>query len=162
VLKQICIFLSTFFLLHAAYSADREISPTAPLYPEVSQLRNIDNSAVILKSDELTKNARALVNSGHDEITLRQALSAAEQAISLNRFNEQALLIKDQIQTLLGIRQTVVLSANDERRYSQAIVALQRGNTIEAKAIVEQMLKTPANRSVFRVTELRAWVDFLL
>jgi hypothetical protein len=162
VLKQICILLSIFVLLHAAYSAGNDISPLSPLYPEVSQLRNIDNSGAIMRSDELTESACALVSAGHDEITLRQALLAAEQAISLNRFNEQALLIKDQIQTLLGIRQLAALSADDESRYTQAIFALQRGNIIEAKALVERMLQTRANRSVFRIAELKVWVDSYL
>jgi hypothetical protein len=148
--------------MHAVYPVDRDISPIAPLYPEVSQLRNIENSAAILRSDELTESARVLFGAGHDEITLRQALSAAEQAISLNRFNAEALLIKDQIQTLLGIRQTVALSVNDESCYTQAIFALQKGNIIEAKALVERMLQTRANRSVFRIAELKVWVDSFL
>jgi predicted Zn-dependent protease len=194
----------------------REIAPTAPLYPEMSQILSMASlactesaelarrgraeealislqdaekkvrglqrlypsntlaasllvrirrgleTAGFRRSLELCEEARSLVNSGRDEITLRRALAAAERAVALDPGNAQGLLLKDQALTLLGNRLAASMSLQDEMRYAQAVSAFQAGNLLEAKALVEQLLAAPGNQQVYRVIDLRTRLDFLL
>ena len=50
---------------------------------------------------------------------------------------------------------SVVLTNTAERDYQRAVQELQKGNTIVAQAIVEQLLRDPRNRNSPRIIELQ-------
>jgi outer membrane protein assembly factor BamD (BamD/ComL family) len=124
--------------------------------------RPIDQTA-LANSRTLTTQAQNLVKSGaQNEVALRQALSLVDQAIELNPNNSEAVILKDRILSMLGGQAVTVLSGADESAYQRAIQELQRGNILEAKAIVEQLLQKGTNRRSFKVLDLQKKVDSLL
>jgi outer membrane protein assembly factor BamD (BamD/ComL family) len=124
--------------------------------------RPIDQAA-LNRSASLTAQAqRLLETSGQNEVVLQQALTLVEQAIELNNNNNQAIVLKDRILSMRGGQAATVLSGQDEASYQRAIQELQRGNIIEAKTIVEQLLLNATNKRSFKVLELQKKVDSLL
>jgi hypothetical protein len=83
------------------------------------------------------------------------ALAQLNEALKLNPNNEQAVSLKDRIQTDVGGQATVVLSSAAEREYQRAVQELQNGNTIVALAIVEQLLQDPKNKNSTKLVELQ-------
>ncbi|HON14452.1 MAG TPA: hypothetical protein PK897_10025, partial [Treponema sp.] len=77
------------------------------------------------------------------------------EALKLNPNNEQAISLKDRIQTDVGGQATAVLSSAAEREYQRAVQELQNGNTIVALAIVEQLLQDPKNKNSTKLVELQ-------
>ncbi|GMO47075.1 MAG: hypothetical protein Pg6C_09120 [Treponemataceae bacterium] len=157
-----------------AYADLLDLYEINPAYPGLRSLitqveieigiraRPVDQTALD-NSRALTSQARNLIASGtQNEIALRQALSLTDQAIGLNPNNNEAIILKDRILSMLGSRQVTVLSGADENAYQRAVQELQRGNAIEAKAIVEQLLRSEVNRRSFKVLELQKKVDSLL
>jgi hypothetical protein len=120
--------------------------------------RPVDQSA-LATSKTLTAQAQSLAAGGQNEVTLRQALSIVDRAIALNPDNNDAVILKDRILSMLGSQTVTVLSDADESAYQRAIQELQRGNVFEAKAIVEQLLEKEANRRSFKVIDLQKKVD---
>ena len=157
-----------------AYTDLLDLYEINPSYPGLKNLiynveleigirqRPVDNSAAV-KSVALTKEAQTLVNNaGRDEAKLRQALSKVDEAISLNGNNNDAIRLKDQIQTQIGGKAAVVLSSEDEIKYQQAIQELQKNNLITANALVEQLLQKQANRNSSKILELQKKIKALL
>ena len=70
--------------------------------------------------------------------------------------------MKDRIATSIGGGAQVVLSGEDEAKYQQAVQELQKGNTINASALVEQLLLNPKNKNSAKVLDLKKKVDSLL
>lgn len=145
-----------------------------PKYPGLSSLiynvklelglvqKPVDNSSLV-KSQQLYREALAIFNSsGSDQTKLRNALARLDEAIALNGNNDQAVLLKDRVQIALGGRASVVLSSADEAKYQKAIQELQKNNIVEAYALVEQLLQTPANRRSAKVLDLQKKVKALL
>ena len=145
-----------------------------PKYPGLSSLiynvklelglvqKPVDNSSLV-KSQQLYREALAIFNSsGSDQTKLRNALAKLDEAIALNGNNDQAVLLKDRGQISLGGRASVVLSSADEAKYQKAIQELQKNNIVEAYALVEQLLQTPANRRSAKVLDLQKKVKALL
>jgi hypothetical protein len=115
------------------------------------------------RSKQLSDEAAAIVASaGRDEEKLREALKKADEAISLNPDNDAAVTIKDRIQTSIGGKAAVVLSAADESKYQTAIQELQKNNIIEANAIVEQLLQNETNRRSAKILDLQKRIQALL
>lgn len=157
-----------------AYTALVDLHEINPDYPGLAQLiydveiaigvrqRPVD-PAVLARSTSLTSQAQTIVNSaGRDEVQLRQALELVDEAIELNPNNDAAMLLKDRIQISIGGGAAVVLSAEDETMYQQAIQALQRNNIVTANALVEQLLQNPANRRSSKILDLQRQIRALL
>ncbi|MBP3708995.1 MAG: hypothetical protein J6I73_01090 [Treponema sp.] len=145
-----------------------------PSYPGLSQLiYNVEidlgirqkpqDRTAITRSENLTSQARGIVNSaGRDEVRLQSALSLLDEAISLNPNNDEALLLKDRIQILIGGRAVIVLSSEDEAKYQSAIVEMQNNNIITANALVEQLLQKAENRRSSKIIDLQRKIKALL
>jgi hypothetical protein len=131
-------------------------------YSLALELDRLTGEAALRRSEELTEEARMRLAFGRDEITLRLALEAAEQAIALNKDNAEARAEKERIMSLMGNRAAAPLTAQDEARYFQAVTAIQAGNLIEAKILAEQLLLKPENRALLRVIDLKSRIDSLL
>jgi len=87
------------------------------------------------------------------------AVIQLDEAIKLNPENQQAINLKDRIQSSSGGQQVAVLSAKAEAQYMQAVAELQKGNKITAAAIVEQLLQDPKNRNSSKIQELKKRID---
>jgi endonuclease YncB( thermonuclease family) len=69
---------------------------------------------------------------------------------------------KDQLQTRMNGTRTIVLDSRSEAEYRRAVSELQRGNTLVALAIVEQLLQDPKNRSSTLSLELQRRIQSAL
>ncbi|AEE17161.1 hypothetical protein Trebr_1739 [Treponema brennaborense DSM 12168] len=158
----------------SAYTDLVDLYEINPSYPGLKQLlydveieigirrKPVDTTA-LSRSASLTKEVSALVDAaGRDELKLRQALVKIDEAIGLNPENTDAMLLKDRIQTTIGGQSVYVLSAADEALYQQSVQELQKGNTIEAMALIEQLLKNPVNKRSFKILELQKRIESLL
>ena len=93
---------------------------------------------------------------------MNTALAKVNEAIKLDSNNENAKLLKDSIQTRIGGKASVVLSAESERMYQQAIQELQQGNIIASSALVSQLLQKKENKNSAKILELKRKVDSFL
>jgi hypothetical protein len=145
-----------------------EIDPAYPGIAAVLRQAEIDmgyrraplDPEKIRRSDELTRAAQIILrdnNRGQFEAALRQL----DEAIALNPGNTQAMTLKDQVQTRMGVGNAVLTSA-DERDYQQAVRELQQGNTLIAAAIVERLFRNPRNRDSTRILELQRRIQSIL
>jgi tetratricopeptide (TPR) repeat protein len=119
------------------------------------------NPQDLAKSDELIAAAQAIVytnNQGQYPLALEQL----DQALRLNPYNHQALVLKDRVQIALTGRGTIVLDNNAEREYQRAVQALQRGNPIVALSIVQQLLRNPQYRNASKILELQRRIELVL
>lgn len=152
-----------------AYSDLLDLYQIDPDYPGLKRL--IDEVEIFLKikipppnpkdiarSSELTREARRIYDSNNRSM-FPAAVIQLDEAIKLNPENQQAINLKDRIQSSSGGQQVAVLSAKAEAQYMQAIAELQKGNKITAAAIVEQLLQDPKNRNSSKIQELKKRID---
>ncbi len=117
----------------------------------------------LAESATLTKEAATVVNSAsRDEIALNAALVKLNTALEKNPDNEEAMVLKDRIQTIIGGKASVVLSSESEALYQRAIQELQKGNTLQAAALVSQLLQKKENQNSSKIIDLKKKVDSLL
>jgi tetratricopeptide (TPR) repeat protein len=112
------------------------------------------DTRALQRSTELAASAKRIVDA-NIRSQFPVALEQLNEALKLNPNNEQAVTLKDRIQTDVGGQASVVLTSASEREYQRAVQELQRGNTIVALAIVEQLLQDPRNRNAPRIIELQ-------
>jgi len=117
--------------------------------------------ASIRRSDQLTASAKKIYDS-NARSQFDQAKLQLEEALKLNPDNQTAILLIDRIATALGGSGTAVLSGADEQKYQQAVQELQKGNTINAAALVEQLLQNVKNRNSSKILDLKKRIDSLL
>jgi hypothetical protein len=115
----------------------------------------------LARSNELTAAARVIVE-GNVRAQFPIALEQLNEALSLNPSNNQAMSLKDRVQTELGGGGSVVLSSTAEAEYQRAVRELQQGNTFVALAIVQQLLQDPQNRNSTRLLELQRRIESIL
>jgi len=72
------------------------------------------------------------------------------------------MVLADRIKTAMGGQSLVVLTAEKEEMYQQAILELSKGNTITAAAIVGALWQAPNMRRSAKVIDLKQKVDSLL
>ncbi len=117
----------------------------------------------LAESNRLTKEASSVVNSSsRDEIALSAALVKLNTALEKNPDNEEAMVLKDRIQTIIGGKASVVLSSDSEALYQQAVQELQKGNTLQAASLVSQLLQKKENQNSSKIIDLKKKVDSLL
>lgn len=148
-----------------AYSELQDLAELNPRYPglrAIIEKAEIDlglrlpppDPKALARSAELSRAARRIVDAnlrGQFPVALEQL----NEALKLDPNNEAAVSLKDRIQTDLGGQATVVLSSASERDYQRAVQELQKGNTIVALAIVEQLLQDDRNKNSSRILELQ-------
>ncbi len=116
------------------------------------------NPASIARSTELTRSARRIYDS-NNRTSFQIAISQLDEAIRLNPNNQEAIALKDRMQTAVGGQAVAVLTAADESLYQSAVRELQRGNKITASAIVEQLLQNPRSRNSAKIIDLKRRID---
>ena len=84
------------------------------------------------------------------------------QALEANPDNTEAQILKDRISTSLGGTGTAVLPANAEKLYQQAVQELQKGNTIQAYAIVSGLMENKTYSKSSKIIDLMKKVESLL
>ena len=112
------------------------------------------------KAKKLVADAQKIYNSaGNDTAKLQNALSKVDEALALVSDNKDAITLKDKITTKIGGNTSTVLSTEDERLYQLAIQRLQNNNVVGANAIVEQLLKKPANANSQKIKDLKNKIE---
>ena len=119
----------------------------------------VDNSAAT-QAKKLTREAQRLFNSaGNDVAKLNNALAKINESLRINPNNNEAETLKDKISTKIGASTTIVLSAEEQALYNDAVVKLQRGYVDDANIIVNQLLQNPKNSSSKIIKELKKKID---
>jgi tetratricopeptide (TPR) repeat protein len=113
------------------------------------------------RSRELTAAALAIIEQ-NIQSQFQVALTQLNQALNLNPNNAQAMSLKDLLQTRMGGKGVIVLDSDSELEYQRAVQELQRGNTLNALAIVQQLLQNPRNQSSTRILELQRRIESVL
>lgn len=160
--------------IYKAYADLKDLYEINPAYPNLKKLVydiEVDLGIVIPPPDEkklkrsiqLVNEARYLYQTkARDEIALNDALSRLTEALSLNPENTDAMVLADRIKTTMGGQSLVVLTAEKEEMYQQAILELSKGNTITAAAIVGSLWQDPKLRRSAKIIDLKQKVDSLL
>ncbi|MCR4790361.1 MAG: hypothetical protein K5839_04715 [Treponemataceae bacterium] len=150
-----------------------DLAQISPDYPGLKKrIENIEidlgmrlpppDPQAIARSRSLTREATTLYNTSRDEISMNTALAKINEAIRLNADNDEAKLLKDKIQTRVGGKASVVLSAESERIYQMAIQELQKGNIIQASALVSQLMQKKENQRSAKILDLKKKVESFL
>ncbi|MDR2068435.1 MAG: hypothetical protein LBP71_01025 [Spirochaetaceae bacterium] len=145
------------------------INPQYPGMGEILEQAELDmgyrppppNPQDLAQSDELTAMAQNMVYP-KDRNLYPFALELLNQALQLNPHNDQAMAIKDQIQTSIGGAETIVLDAAAEADYQRAVRALQQGNPITALSILRQLLQNPRYRNSAKIIALQRRIESAL
>ena len=112
------------------------------------------------RANKLIADAQKIYNSaGNDTVKLQNALAKIDEALALVSDNKEAMNLKDKITTKIGGNTSTVLSTEDERLYQLAIQRLQNNNVVGANAIVEQLLKKPANANSQKIKDLKNKIE---
>ena len=112
------------------------------------------------RAKKLVADAQKIYNSaGNDTAKLQNALSKVDEALALVSDNKEAITLKDKITTKIGGNTSTVLSTEDEQLYQLAIQRLQNNNVVGANAIVEQLLKKPANANSQKIKDLKNKIE---
>ncbi len=112
------------------------------------------------RAKKLVADAQKIYNSaGNDTAKLQNALAKVDEALALVSDNQEAIVLKDKITTKIGGNTSTVLSTEDERLYQLAIQRLQNNNVVGANAIVEQLLKKPANANSQKIKDLKNKIE---
>jgi hypothetical protein len=152
-----------------AYSDLLDLYQINPSYPGIKAL--VDEVEIYLliklpppdpkalaRSSELTRAAQKIYDANTRSM-FEVALDQLDEAIKLNPENQQAINLKDRVQTSLGGTSVAVLSTADEEKYQRAVQELQRGNKITASALVEQLLLNPKSKNSTKIQELKKRID---
>ena len=86
----------------------------------------------------------------------------AKEALELDENNGTALAVIDEIALRTGAQAAVVLSAEDEAKYQQAVSYLQNGNIIAANANLQQLLQKSENARSAKILKLKNRIEGML
>ena len=121
------------------------------------------DTSALRRSTQLTAEAAKVYEAdSRNEISLNSALQLINQALEANPDNTEAQILKDRISTSLGGTGTAVLPANAEKLYQQAVQELQKGNTIQAYAIVSGLMENKTYSKSSKIIDLMKKVESLL
>lgn len=107
------------------------------------------------ESVRLTAQASEIYNSSsRTEITLTRALALVNDALEKNPDNSEAQVLKDRINTALGGTRVAVLPAEAESSYQKAVQEFQKGNTLQAYAIITQLMQNSSYKNSAKLIDL--------
>lgn len=150
------------------YSIDRNFPGIVRLKDEMEIYLGLKvappDSESVKQSAELTKSARKIYEDRNtislaSSTSMSVAIEQLDRAIRLDPNNVEAVALKDAIRIYVGGTSTVVLSAENEAKYQQAVAELQNGNRIIAAALVQQLLQNPNAKNSAKVLELKKRID---
>lgn len=160
--------------VNRAYADLKDLYEINPKYPGLKKLiydMEVELGIIVPPPDP-QKIARAarLVNEARrqyeanprNEIVLNGVLSSLDEALTLNPENSEAAILVDRIKTGMGGQSLVVLTADDEMLYQQAVQELSKGNTITAAALVAELWRNTKLRKSAKIIDLKNKVDSLL
>jgi len=160
--------------VNRAYADLKDLYEINPKYPGLKKLiydMEVELGIIIPPPDP-KKVARAarLVNEARrqyeanprNEIALNGILNKLDEALRLNPENSEAAILIDRIKTGMGGQSLVVLTADDEMLYQQAVQELSKGNTITAAALVAELWRNTKLRKSAKIIDLKNKVDSLL
>jgi len=116
------------------------------------------NPADLARSRDLTVSARRIIDSG-TTAQYQSALNDLTAAIRLDRDNTEASRLRDILVRRIQTPRNIVLSAQDEASYQQALSAFQAGNNLTALTIVTRLMQNQANHGVTKLVELHRRVQ---
>jgi len=121
------------------------------------------DTSALRKSNQLTAQAQQVFDAdSRNEISLNSALQLVNQALEVNPDNTEAQILKDRISTSLGGTGTAVLPASAEKQYQQAVQELQKGNILQAYAIVSSLMENKTYSKSAKIIDLMKKVESLL
>ena len=121
------------------------------------------DTSALRKSNQLTAQAQQVFDAdSRNEISLNSALQLVNQALEANPDNTEAQILKDRISTSLGGSGTAVLPASAEKLYQQAVQELQKGNILQAYAIVSGLMENKTYSKSAKIIDLMKKVESLL
>jgi tetratricopeptide (TPR) repeat protein len=119
------------------------------------------NPRDLAQSDKLTLEAQNMVY-GRNQDQYPLALEKLNQALRLNPYNNQAVALKERLQTTLEGMEAAVLDSGAERDYQRAVLALQQGNPITALSILRELLRDPRYRNTAKIIALQRRIESVL
>lgn len=157
-----------------AYSDLQDLYQLSPGYPGLSDFiyqvelsmglkQQVIEGSAVNEAQALARQAQqTLSGAGRDTMALEAARKLANQALALNPNNDLAVSVLDEVALRTGSQAAVVLSADDEAKYQQAITYLQNGNIIAANSNLQELLKKPDNRRSAKVQKLQSRIKGML
>ncbi len=124
--------------------------------------RPVDNSAKEAAEAIAQEALAELDNAGRDTLILEGIKAKAKEALELDENNGTALAVIDEIALRTGAQAAVVLSAEDEAKYQQAVSYLQNGNIIAANANLQQLLQKSENARSAKILKLKNRIEGML
>jgi tetratricopeptide (TPR) repeat protein len=115
----------------------------------------------LARSTQLTQMAMTIINA-RNSAQYEVALAQLNEALQLNPNNNQAMTGKDQVQTWMTGTGVIVLDSYSQDEYTRAVQEFQRGNTLNALAIVQQLLQNPNNQRSTLILELQRRIESVL
>ncbi|MCL2720437.1 MAG: hypothetical protein FWD47_03755 [Treponema sp.] len=148
-----------------AFADLQNLAQLNPNYPNIRQIIITAEIAMgirpppispadIARSRDLTASARRIIDS-NTTAQYQAALNDLTAAIRLDRDNTEASRLRDILVRRIQTPTNLVLSAQDEASYQQALSAFQAGNNLTALTIVNRLLQNTANRTVTKLVELQ-------
>lgn len=115
----------------------------------------VDNSSQRRAQELYDRSRRAFNNGNYDS-----ALSLINESINLDSENENATRLKDRITLAIGATTSQVLTSDEERYYSQAILRLSNNDVFGANRIYSNYLANKSN--IKKIKDLKRRIDNLL
>jgi tetratricopeptide (TPR) repeat protein len=145
------------------------INPQYPGMGDILEQAEVDmgyrppppNPRDLARSHELTLMAQNMVYLKNRSL-YPFALELLNRALELDPHNNQALALKDHVQTTMGGRETIVLDDNAEHDYQRAVMALHQGDPITALSILQRLLQNPRYRDSTKLIALQRRIESVL
>ncbi len=77
----------------------------------------------------------------------------------MNPDNNSAMVLKDKITIKMGGNALSIWSVEDERLYQLAVQRLQNNNVVGADAVLQKILKNPANANLQKIKDLKNKIE---
>jgi hypothetical protein len=155
-----------------SFATLQELAIINPLYPGMAGIirqAEIDigirppdpDPRAVAQSRELTLSARSIIDA-YNTVQYAIAQTQLDQAILLNPNNNEAIILKDVVQTRMTGTGVFVLDSVSQDLYNQAVQQLQLGNNLNAYAIVQQLLQNPKIRNATIIQDLQRRIESVL
>ena len=140
-----------------------------PNYPNIRQILNqaeIDmgyrppppDTQALARSTSLARQAQPIVETRNNAM-YEVALVWLNEAVLLNPNNNDAIILKDRLQILMGNTADIVMPSRTYDEYQRAVMEFQRGNRFTAWTIVQELLRDPQNQRFPQILDLQTRIE---